>query len=376
MNIALVSVAPPYRGGISEHTKGLYNQLSQNHSVKIFSFYHQYPKLFFPGKSQVINKEYNFQGTDYCISSINPFSWIKTTNKILDFKPNLVIFTYWTPYFAPSFGFIAKRLKIKMSANKIISIFHNVIPHESSVLNNLLFKFYIKPFNKCMFMSSFVENQLKVFKTNFKSSVKFLPIDINYKSNFNRNDLRNKMEIDVNDKIILFFGLIRKYKGLEVLLKAIKIYSESNLKFKLVIAGEAYENKNKYLKIINELGIKDKIIWFDKFISNEKIEQLMIVSDLLVLPYHFASQSGVLSQAWQYEIPCIVTNVGGLPEYIDDNKSGYIIKKNNHIELAEKMTLFFKSDTSIRMKEYIKIHKNKFSWDNHVQGIWELIDES
>ena len=130
MNIALVSVAPPYRGGISEHTQGLYHQLNQKYSVKIFTFYHQYPKIFFPGKSQVIQKEYNFQDTDYCISSINPFSWIKTTQKILDFKPDLVIFTYWSPYFAPCFGFIAKTLKIKIGDSKLISIFHNILPHQ------------------------------------------------------------------------------------------------------------------------------------------------------------------------------------------------------------------------------------------------------
>ena len=376
MNIALVSVAPPYRGGISEHAKGLYNQLSQNHSVKIFSFYHQYPKLFFPGKSQVIDKQYNFQDTDYCISSINPFSWLKTTQKILDFKPDFVIFTYWSPYFAPCFGYIAKTLKIKIGTDKLISIFHNVIPHEKNIFNNFLFKFYVKPFNKCMFMSSFVRNQLNIFKTNFKSSVKFLPIDANYKVELNKNDLRNEMKINIDDKIILFFGLIRKYKGLEVLLKAIKQYSKSNSNFKLIIAGEAYENRNKYLKIINELNIQDKIIWFDEFISNQKIEKLMILSDLLVLPYHFASQSGVLSQAWQYEIPSIVTNVGGLPEYIDNKKSGYIVEVNDYCELAEKIKLFFESDSLIKMKEYIKINKNKFSWDNHIKGILELIDES
>ena len=123
MNIALISVAPPYRGGISEHTKSLYNQLHQKHSVRIFSFYYQYPKLFFPGKSQTIQKEYNSQHTAYCISSINPISWIKTTNKILDFSPDLVIFTYWNPYFAPCFGFIARRLKSKIGNDKLNNSF-------------------------------------------------------------------------------------------------------------------------------------------------------------------------------------------------------------------------------------------------------------
>ena len=376
MNIALISVVPPYRGGISEHTKGLYNRLTQNHSVKIFSFYHQYPKLFFPGKSQTIHKKYNFSDTDYCISSTNPFSWIRTTQKILNFKPDLVIFTYWSPYFAPCFGFIAKKLEIKIGSNKLISIFHNVLPHEKSFFNKFLFNYYIKSFKKCMFMSDFVKNQLNAFKQSFNSSVRFLPIDKNYNTNFDRINLRNEIKVNADDNIILFFGLIRKYKGLEVLLKAVYKHFKINPNSKLIIAGEAYENKIKYSKIIKELNIKNKVIWFDQFISNEKIEKLMILSDLLVLPYHSASQSGVLSQAWQYEIPSIATNVGGLPEYIDNKKSGYIVNENDSDDLAKKITYFFESNCLLDMKEYIKLNKNKFSWENYIEGIWELIDES
>ena len=376
MKISIISPAPPFRGGISEHTKGLYIQLSQNHSVKIFSFYHQYPKLFFPGKSQIIDKEYNFQNTDYCISSINPFSWIKTTKKILDFKPDLVIFTYWTPYFSPCFGFIAKALKTKIGNSKLISIFHNIIPHEKSFFNNFLIKYYIKSFQKCMFMSYFVKDQLNLFKANFDSSIRFLPIDKNYKTELDKVNLRSELKINIDDNIILFFGLIRKYKGLEVLLKAVNKHFKINPNSKLIIAGEAYEDKTKYLKIIEELNIKNQVIWFDEFISNKKIEKLMILSDLLVLPYHFASQSGVLSQAWQYEIPSIVTNVGGLPEYVEDGKSGYVVDKNDFNDLAQKITYFFESDNPLKMKEYIKLNKNKFSWENYIEGILELTDES
>ena len=376
MNIALISVAPPYRGGISEHTKGLYKQLNQKHAVRIFTFYYQYPKLFFPGTKQIGNQEYNCENTDYCISSINPFSWGKTVNKVLNFNPDLVIFTYWNPYFSPCFGFIARRLKTKIGDSKLISIFHNIIPHEKSILNNFLFKYYIKPFQKCMFMSSFVKNQLNTFKKSVKSSIRFLPIKKDYKIKFNKNDLRDEIEMKADDQIILFFGLIRKYKGLDILLEAVGKYFKSNSKSKLIIAGEAYEDRKRYLKIINQLNIKDKIIWLNEFISNEKIEKLMTLSDLLVLPYHFASQSGVLSQAWQYEIPSIVTDVGGLPEYVDDEKSGYIIKNNNSNALAQKIEYFFESESSLKMKEYIRLNKNKFSWENHIEGIWELTDES
>ena len=376
MNIALISVAPPYRGGISEHTKGLYSQLNKNHSVKIFSFYYQYPKLFFPGENQVVSKKYNNQNTDYCISTLNLFSWIQTSNKIIDFNPNLVIFTYWNPYFAPSFGFIARKLKTVIGSDKLISIFHNVIPHERNFFDRFLFKYYIKPFKKCVFMSSFVRDQLKFFKENFQSTVRFLPIDKNYEIKLSKNIIRKEMNININDKIILFFGLIRKYKGLEILLEAIKKYSKYHSKFKLIIAGESYEKKQKYINIINTLNIKNKVIWFDKFIANEQIEKLMILSDLLILPYNSASQSGVLSQAWQYEIPVIVTDVGGLSEYVDHGYSGYIVEKNNSDKLFQKIEYFFESKAALQMQKYIKTHKNKFSWENYIKGIWELVNES
>jgi len=225
-------------------------------------------------------------------------------------------------------------------------------------------------------MSYFVKDQLNLFKANFDSSIRFLPIDKNYKTELDKVNLRSELKINIDDNIILFFGLIRKYKGLEVLLKAVNKHFKINPNSKLIIAGEAYEDKTKYLKIIEELNIKNQVIWFDEFISNKKIEKLMILSDLLVLPYHFASQSGVLSQAWQYEIPSIVTNVGGLPEYVEDGKSGYVVDKNDFNDLAQKITYFFESDNPLKMKEYIKLNKNKFSWENYIEGILELTDES
>ena len=375
MNIVLVSAAPPYRGGISEHTKGLYNNLIQNHSVKIFSFYYQYPKIFFPGKSQKINNNQKFNNTNYSINSINPFSWIKTTQAILKCNPDLVIFSYWNPFFAPCFGYIAKLLKNKIGSNKLISICHNIEPHEKKIIDNSLNKFYLKPFKKFMLMSSFVESQLKLYKNDFNSIVRFLPIDKEYKINFKKDDIKLEMGYNLNQKIILFFGLIRPYKGLDNLLHAVKnILFNSDIK--LIIAGEAYESLDKYKSIINEYDINKNVVWIDNFLSDDMIEKLMTISDLLVLPYKTASQSGVLSQAWQYNIPSIVTNVGGLSEYVDEGKSGYIVDSNNINELEKKIESFFNSSDLYEMPKYIELNKEKFYWEHHIQGILELADES
>ena len=375
MNIILVSTAPPYRGGISEHTKGLYNNLIKNHSVKIFSFSYQYPKIFFPGKSQKINNDQKFNNTYYSINSINPFSWLKTTQAILKCNPDLVIFSYWNPFFAPCFGYIAKLLKNKIGSNKLISICHNIEPHEKKIVNNSLNKFYLKPFKKFMLMSSFVESQLKLYKNNFKSTVRFLPIDKDYKINFKKDTIKLEMGYNLNQKLILFFGLIRPYKGLDNLLNAVKNILLNN-KIKLIIAGEAYESLDKYKSIINEYDINKNVVWIHEFLSNNMIEKLMIASDLLVLPYKTASQSGVLSQAWQYNLPSIVTKVGGLPEYVDHGKSGYVVEANDIYELKQKIIYFFESNNYVSMSKYINLNKEKFSWDNYINGIMELADES
>ncbi len=375
MNIVLVSPAPPFRGGISEHTKGLYNNLAKKHSVKIFSFYYQYPSFFFPGTNQKNNNK-NFNNTIYSISSINPFSWKKTVKSILNFNPDLIIFSYWHPFFSPCFGFIARSLKNRISSNKLISICHNIKPHENNFIDKCLIQFYLKPFNKFMLMSSFVEDELKAYKSDFNSLVRFLPINTKYQTKLEKNTIKVELGYHSNDKLMLFFGLIRPYKGLRNLLYAVKNILLNSNDIKLIIAGEAYESLDKYKSIINQYDINNKVVWMNNFLDNQMIEKLMIASDLLVLPYNSASQSGVLSQAWQYNLPSIVTNVGGLPEYVEHGKSGYIVEPNNIDELEQKIVQFFNSKNSVEMSKYIESNKQKFSWDYHVEGILELADES
>jgi len=376
MKIVLVSIAPPFRGGISTHTKGIYNELKKNHDVRIFSFYYQYPSFFFPGKSQKIKNDDKFKNTEYSISTINPFSWINTVRKILIVKPDLLIFTHWNPFVSFSLSFIARILKSSIDSNRLVSICHNIKPHENNLVDNALIKFYLKPFKRFMFMSSFVQKELNLYKNKYKSIVRFLPIDINYISTKNKSSIRLDMGFDAKNKIVLFFGLIRPYKGLDNLLNAIESFIINNANGILIVAGEAYENINKYKEIAKKYDSNNQIIWINKFIDDKKIEELMLASDLLVLPYNSASQSGVLSQAWQYNLPAIVTNVGGLSEYVDENKSGYIVEPNDTVGLSAKIGHFFNSNDSLEMSKYIKLNKHKYSWDNYIEGIMGLVNES
>jgi len=225
-------------------------------------------------------------------------------------------------------------------------------------------------------MSSFVENQLKLYKNNFNSIVRFLPIDKSHESNLIKDDVKLELGYNSTQNLILFFGLIRPYKGLDNLLHAIQNMLLNNDNIKLIIAGEAYQSLKEYKSIIKKYDINDKIIWINNFISNDMIQKLMIISDLLVLPYKTASQSAVLSQAWQYNLPAIVTNVGGLAEYVDNGQSGYIVEPNNINELSKKIEYFFNSNDLNEMPKYIKSNKEKFSWNYYIQGLLEIADEA
>jgi len=376
MKIVLVGPAPPLRGGISEHTKGLYENLIINHQVKIFSFSVQYPKIFFPGKSQYDDNNKSFHGAKYIINSINPLSWSKSASKIIKSKPDLVIFNYWHPFFSICLSNIAKKIKYQLPFVKLISICHNIKPHETGILDSYLTKFYLKNFNFFLLMSKHVEKQLYHYKKNNKSIVRFLPILKNYKSKFKKNNLRNKYGLSEKSKVILFFGLIRPYKGLDNLLHSIKTIFKKDNNFKLIIAGEAYQKLNSYKSIIDKNKFSNQIIWYNHFISNEDIEKLMIVSDLLVLPYKSASQSGVLSQSWQFNLPSIVTNVGGLSEQVIHGRSGFIVEPNDIKELERKISVFFNDKLSDDMINYIKSNKNKYDWSYYLDGIMKLYEST
>ena len=376
MKIVIIGPAPPLRGGISEHTKGLYENLIINHKVRIFSFSVQYPNIFFPGKSQYNDNKKSFQDVKYLINSINPLSWSKTASKIIKSKPDLVIFTYWHPFFSLCLTSIAKKIKYQLPSIKLISICHNINAHESGIFDNYLTKLYLNNFDVFLLMSKYVEKQLYDYKKNNISKVRFLPILKNYKSKFKKNNLRKEYGLNFESKVILFFGLIRPYKGLDNLLHSIKNIFKKDHNYILIIAGEAYQKLNDYKSIISENKFSNQIKWYNHFISNEDIEKLMILSDLLVLPYKSASQSGVLSQSWQFNLPSIVTNVGGLSEQVINGKSGFIVEPNNIKDLETKISTFFNDKLSDDMINYIKSNKNKYDWNYYLDGIMKLYESA
>ena len=252
MRISILSVAAPYRGGIAEQTSLMFKEFKKEHSVKIINFKRQYPDFLFPGKSQHdkhVNPELlndNFQ----IIDSINPFSWKKAVNCILENPPNLLLLRYWNPFFAISYGYIVKKIKKISPDTKIVSICDNILPHERHFYDTFLTKYLFDNIDAFIVMSEKVESQLLAFYPESHYKRVFHPIE-NREMRYSKNQIKEEMGISA-EKIILFYGFIRSYKGLDILIKSNRYLMDLLNDYKIIICGESYEDKKKYIQMISE----------------------------------------------------------------------------------------------------------------------------
>jgi len=368
MKIALISVAPPYRGGISKHTSILAEKLSKAHSVDVINYSRQYPDFLFPGKSQYLEDKTDHYPSVRWIDSMNPLSWFKTGIKLAEKRYDLIIFRFWNPFFAPALGVIARVIKRKSPITKLISLCDNILPHEKMPLEYFITSFLLKKLDGHLVQSSQTEKELhEIIKMPIYEK-RFHPIYNTYSHKIDKQEARRKLKLK-SDNIILYFGIIRKYKGFDILLKAIAELKGKKTGFHLLAAGECYGNYEKYTELISELGIINYITWHNRYIPDEDVHMYFSAADIVVLPYRSASQSGITQIAYHYDLPVIVTEVGGLPEIVDEGKSGFIIQQENHIELSEVLNASLDKDTLNDMGEYIHSFKQKFSWDYFVEGI-------
>ena len=369
MKIALISVAPPYRGGISKHTYLLVKQLKVNHSVEVVNYYRQYPNIFFPGRSQLLDyKSDFFEFNNRIIDSINPISWFKTGNLLSGKKLDLVIFRFWNPFFVPALYTIASIIKKKAPQTKLISLCDNIIPHEKVPLGALLTKYFFKKLDGHLVQSSQTQNELIKLINLPKYEKRFHPLYTSFSCKVDKLNARKILKLG-SKNIILYFGIIRKYKGLDVLLKSISMLMKKRDDFHLLVAGECYGDDSKYLSMIKQLNICDFVTWENRYIPDDEVHLFFSAADIVALPYRSASQSGITQIAYNYNLPVIVSNVGGLPEIVDSGKSGYIIKSEDSVELANVLNENLGTNKLIEMSDYIKIYKEKFSWEYFVEGI-------
>ena len=368
MQIALISVAPPYRGGISKHTSILVEKLSQNHSVDVINYSRQYPDFLFPGKTQYLDDKSENDNSSRMIDSINPLTWFSTGNKLAKKNYDLVIFRFWNPFFAPALGVIAGIIKKKSSHTKLMSLCDNILPHEKTPLADFLTTYLFDKLDGHVVQSSQTENELQEVVENPVYEKRLHPIYTNFPKKIDKITARKKLGLSAKN-IILYFGIIRDYKGFDILLNAIAELKDSGLDFHLLAGGECYGSDEKYTQLISNLDISDYITWHNKYIPDSEVSNYFSAADVIALPYRTASQSGVTQMAYSYDLPVIVTKVGGLPEIVDEGQSGFTIEPENPTELANILEKNLKAGTFLEMATYIKRFKQKFSWEYFVDGI-------
>ena len=370
MRIAIVGPFPPFRGGIADLNSALAYHLSKMHEVHAFNFTTQYPKAFFPGKTQ-----YKSGGAaqDFhnirCLSSINPLTWKQTASLIIELKPDLVLFRYWMPFFAPAFSGVAKRI-IKKSDSVIMAICDNVIPHEKRQLDTLLTKRFFGFIDSFVVLSKKVEDELLSFVPEAK--YKYSPHPIYSIFGDAPSQKQAKAELNISTKkVLMFFGLIREYKGLDILIHAMEEIKDKLENFTLLIVGECYGDEKKYTDLINNAGITDNVQCHFSFIPDNEVGKYFSASDVIVLPYKTASQSGIVQIAYHYDTPVIVSNVGGLPEIVDDGKTGFCVEPNPS-SFADAIRLFYSIQDKESFRSNIAEYKKRFSWDVMVKTVEEL----
>ena len=371
MQIALISVAPPYRGGISKQTSILVENLSKNHSVDVINYSRQYPDFLFPGKTQYLDDKSENDNSSRMIDSINPLTWFSTGNKLAKKNYDLVIFRFWNPFFAPALGVISGIIKKKSSYTKLMSLCDNILPHEKTPFAYFLTTYLFDKLDGHIVQSSQTENELQEVVENPVYEKRFHPIYTNFPKKIDKITARKKLGLSAKN-IILYFGIIRDYKGFDILLNAIVELKDSGLDFHLLAGGECYGSDEKYTQLISNLGISDYITWHNKYIPDSEVSNYFSAADVVALPYRTASQSGVTQIAYSYDLPVIVTKVGGLPEIVDEGQSGITIEPENPTELANILEKNLEAGTFLEMATYIKKFKQKFSWEYFVNGI-ELV---
>lgn len=368
-DIVVIGPVYPYKGGIAHYTGLLCKNLSKKYRVQAVSYKLQYPKFLYKKEQKDFsNKNLEVKDTRFLIHSANPFNWIRSARTIKKMNPKLIIIQWWHPYFAPCYWVMRKFF----GKAKVIYSCHNVFPHERFPLDRLLTKMVLKGGDGFIVHSEKDAADLRSIKKQAQYVKTVLPsFSLFNTGEMSREKARKLLGIKAEDKVLLFFGLVRPYKGLQYLLKAFgKIKDMADLR--LLIAGSFSGDKQEYLDILSEEKIQDKVMIYDAYIPDTEVEKYFQASDLVVLPYVSATQSAVVQTAFDFEKPVIVTNVGGLPEVVMDGQTGYVVPAENVQAIADKIRDFFEENKKDTFVENIRRESYKYSWDRMRECIEKL----
>ena len=371
--VIIIGPAYPYRGGIANFNNSLADAFFKNgDDIEILSFKLQYPSFLFPGKTQ-------FESSDppknikikSIINSINPFNWFNVAREINRKNPDFVIIRYWLPFMGPCLGSIARLLNKKI---KILAITDNIIPHEKRFGDFFLTKYFVSSCDAFVTLSASVLEDLTQFTKSKNKKFTPHPIYDTFGEKIDKSVAKKNLELNINDKYLLFFGFVRKYKGLDLMLHAMSDQRIKDLGVKLIVAGEFYDNIDFYLDLINELDIDSNIILKSDFIDERDVKNYFCASDMITQTYRTATQSGVTQIAYHFERPMLVTDVGGLAEIVPHKKVGYVTTQEPKI-IADAIVDFYANNRELDFEKNTKTEKLKFSWQNLIHTIEDLVSK-
>lgn len=374
--IIIVGPAYPYRGGIADFNERLAREFQrEGHEVIVYTFTLQYPGFLFPGKTQYSTSPAPGDLTIVRkVNSVNPFNWVKVGREIRRQHPDMVMLRFWLPFLAPCLGTIARVIR-KDKHIRVVSLLDNVVPHEHRIGDKVFARYMIKSVGGYVAMSESVLDDAKSFDDAKPYALTPHPLYDNFGDKVSRDEAIRHLGLDPDTRYVLFFGLIRDYKGLDLLLRAFADQRLRGKKSKLIVAGEFYSNAEVYEQLERELGIAEHIIWYKEFIPADQVRYFFAVADLVAQPYKTATQSGITQIAYHFERPMLVTDVGGLAEIVPHGKVGYVVQPEANA-IADALVDFIDNHDESDYREGILEEKTKYAWSNMTTVLSDVADKS
>jgi glycosyltransferase involved in cell wall biosynthesis len=370
MHCILVGTAYPLRGGIAHYNALLASSLATRHRVETITFKRQYPALLFPGTTQEESGAApHADPAPRLIDSINPLNWFSIGHRLRKRRPDLLIFKYWLPFFGPCFGTIAKIAK-RNHHTKVLFICDNVLPHEQRPFDNAFTRYAFRQVDYFIVQSDAVEHDLAAFWPGAISRNIPHPVYNTFGPAIDKHEARRSLGLS-DDRVLLFFGYVRKYKGLDVLLESIPAVLR-HTDVRLLVVGEFYDDESRYRSIVQRHGLADRVLFHSEYLPNEQVGLYFSAADAVVLPYRSATQSGIAQIAYNFDKPVLATDVGGLSEVVHDGITGYVVPPNRPDAMSDAILRFYRESREVEFSSNVRMEKRKYSWDNLVRAIEDL----
>lgn len=373
MRIVYIGTCFPMRGGIAQFNAILARELARRHEVTVLSFTRQYPDLLFPGKTQYLTEQ-DAAGivrfpAEPVLDSIGPWSWWRTARRAAALEPDVVIYKYWMPFFAPAFGTISRWVK-RWTGARVIFVCDNIVPHERRPFDAALTRYALAPVDGFVTMSESVRRDLLAFRPGAPHALVHHPIYDIFGERIEKSEARRQLGLG-DGPWILFFGYIRRYKGLDLLLQALPRVRRHR-PVRLLVAGEFYDNEQHYRELVRAGGLEDAVVFRSDYIPEDQVAVYFSAADCVALPYHSATQSGIVQVAYHLDTPVICTDVGGLAEVVLDNQTGFVVPPDDPAALAEAIERFYAEDREEALREGVRREKQNYSWEPLVAAIERL----